>query len=352
MCDVRIHKIIGEMLKRTGKGFFPKEEAIRKMKEARTELSKNISPSVLLLVYAAMLQDIHEIKLVISISELKEYFQEKGYWTEVDSVGALNTTSQIVRCGDIIFFMTAHPVLEDELEERVGMVYRVNYNALWVVSVNHQGNAYTTIMRFNFNSIVGIAKIFCSSDDNDSCEGSVNTLTTEPDIVTDGIVRWYGHVSCKECYTTDKSFINLKLGPGDRYGDVPWCPRVYDGAFVAVFGEFSDRTPGKGNQQWFLVKVDGYCCGYINTKFVVKEKHQADYSSGDVTLYDIIHVISGEGYEDQYDITPASIIPSGEYEIIDINLSSLNPYKLRGLNEHTMNKSIFWVRPDIITELW
>ena len=87
------------------------------------------------------------------------------------------------------------------------------------------------------------------------------------------------------------AYVPLRSGPGENYGLVSWCPRVYIGNFVAIYDVFSDRNVGHGDKQWFLVKVDDFCYGYIEEKFIVKSNHQTAYPSGNVLLYQSVHVI-------------------------------------------------------------
>lgn len=355
MC--RYQTIAHEMLKRIGKGFFCSNDIIREWMSQGFKFTYHgeVSPSTVLLTYTILK---HEV-----ISSIRPTAYIIDLWDQLRSCGfiipIMDSSKSEINCGDIIFIRS--PRYDVYLDEtRVGLVYRAKHmesgeTALWVVSVDDTDVVYTTVVSSYDNRISAKVSLFKITNEDNMPYDLHNTMP-EPCIVSDGIVRWYGCVMFGE---NGNAYVPLRSGPGENYGLVSWCPRVYIGNFVAIYDVFSDRNVGHGDKQWFLVKVDDFCYGYIEEKFIVKSNHQTAYPSGNVLLYQSVHVIKDKPiFPHPYAIyEPENSGRYGEHnvrtedmivEILDINLNSSNPYKILS-NDGNIDG---WVRSDTIRELW
>lgn len=309
--------------------------------------SSGSASSAVLISYAAHLAGVDDIRPSFNVSAMKAYFIEKGIFRKV---GEFRRTTGIGRIaeGDLIFFLEKN-YDGSRNEDRIGIVYRANPESshIWVISVNYRNEIYACVLDRYDECVVGFAMPYYG--ENRGTDNYAHDLMSEPDKVSYRVLQYVGKVVTNR----EDGFVEVYTGPGEKYAQVPWYPKVYNMNYVKVYDEFSDRTPGEA-QRWLLVEIDNFCCGYIKKEYVEPAEFQTIYPSGNVAVNDVIHNVKLGAHSTCTDTNAIVQMPIGVGTVIEMNLYSSNPYKIRvTATTSDMLKIDFegWVRPEQLEEL-
>lgn len=298
--------------------------------------------SAILISYMAYITGIEDISPAFDVDSLRMQFENKKRFSK--------NSNQYPRIGDIVFFMEKTRI-DIGHESKVGIIYRTSTDSLnskiWVVSTNFQNEINAFVMNLTDSCILGYGIPYYGQDASD--EFSARTLSDESKLLTDETTKYCGRIISVD----NQSFYDVKLGPGNKYVSNPWYPKIFVGNYVEVRGTFSDQTPGNSDL-WLFVKIDSFCYGYIKENCVAHAKFQTVYPSGPVAIHDVITLSGGRVYSTAFATDSHQVIPGGRAKIIEMNLYSPNPYKIRYLSQSMYcDESAVdgWVRPDMIYEL-
>lgn len=351
------HKILKHFLRNAGPYDFNSEKTIWEwIDKYQFKRVNAISPSTILfmdaLLKAGMLDPIY---LTANIETLQDFIRTRY----IVATAGEDLKKHDIRVGDIIFYYVSDTTSSYLYETRVGVVYRVFYgteyqsSVIWVIGADSSDTVCTTVLNAYSECITAICKPRRDKDTEDTdFNGTLLTLTTDPDIVSDGTIRYIGEVMLTD---PDKEFITMRLGPDDTYAEAAYWPKLYRHNYVAVYDQFSSRI--RGDKQWLLVGVDDTCCGYVPKDAICSTPGMTLYQSGKVCVHQTVTLrphkplfaTAYTNYMTSQNFTPK--IPC-KAEVLDINLSSSNPYFVTYQDMcNTCTTWKGWVRPDAIVDL-